>query len=474
MTGLVLRDVVVDGRLVDVRTVDGVIAEVDRPLRPRPGDDVVDGGRGALLPGLHDHHIHLVALAAAEQAPWVGPPVVTGPDQFGAALDAAHVALDGDEWLRAVGYHESVAGPLDRWRLDALVTDRPVRVQHRTGDWWVVNSRGLAALGLVDAEAGTSGDRAGVERDAEGRPTGRLVGSAGWLRERLPAPPPPELAAVGRRLSRYGVTGVTDLTPTTSLDDLAPVAEAATTGALPQRVVVSGGPRLAEADPPAPLRRGPVKLVVADYALPGLDDLVRWMRRAHAVGRPVAVHCVTRGGLGLALAAWDEAGSLAGDRVEHASVVPPDLRSRMAARHLVVVTQPGFVQERGDRYLAEVAADDLPHLYPCRSLIEAGIAVGGGTDAPFGHPDPWRAIATAVERRTSDGAPLGVREGVSPERALALFLTPPEAPGGERRRVTVGAPADLCLLDGPLSQILEEPSSSHVALTVHGGVPARL
>jgi hypothetical protein len=39
---------------------------------------------------------------------------------------------------------------------------------------------------------------------------------------------------------------------------------------------------------------------------------------------------VTRPGLALALAAWDEAGVLAGDRIEHGSVVPPDLRARVA------------------------------------------------------------------------------------------------------------------------------------------------
>jgi len=471
VTGLVLRDVVVDGRLVDVRTTDGVIEEVDRPLSPRPSEEVIDGRRGALLPGLHDHHIHLLALAAAERAPWVGPPVVTDGDMLGATLAAADAALGGGDWLGAIGYHESVAGPLDRWRLDALVAERPVRVQHRTGEWWVLNSQALAQVGLGDGDGGPAGVGAGVERDGDGRATGRLRGLDEWLRDRLPAPPQPDLAAVGRRLSRYGVTAVTDATPVRALDDMAPLASAAAAGDLPQRVVVTGGPRLAEATPPAPLGRGPVKLVVADYALPGLDELVRWMRSAHEVGRPVAVHCVTRAGLGLALSAWDEAGALAGDRVEHASVVPPDLRARMASRRLVVVTQPGFVEERGDRYLAEVAADDLPHLYPCRSLIEAGIPVGGGTDAPFGHPDPWRAIATAIDRRTSEGAPLGVREAVSPERALALFLTPLESPGGEPRRVEVGAPADLCLLDAPLSAVLEDPSSTHVAATIHGGVP---
>jgi predicted amidohydrolase YtcJ len=463
--GLLLHEVVVGGRLVDVRVSDGRITEIDRRLTGRAGEDEVDGRRGALIPGLHDHHIHLVALAAAERAPFVGPPVVTDGRGLAAALDQAHRALADDEWLQAIGYHESVDGPLDRRRLDTLVADRPVRVQHRSGGEWVLNSRALALVGADEVAS-----RPGIEQDDAGRPTGRLRGLDRWLHERLPQPPPPDLAPVGRRLAQYGVTGVTDATPVVSVDDLQPVADAAAAGDLPQRVVATGAPRLAATALPAPLAVGPVKLVIADYALPALDDLVRWIASAHDAGRPVAVHCVTRVGLALALDAGDRAGFRPGDRIEHGSVVPPDLRSVVAAQGLVVVTQPGFVVERGDRYLAQVDAEELPHLYPCRSLIEAGIPVGGGTDAPFGHPDPWRAIAAAVERRTSTGAPLGVREAVSPERALALFLTPLDDPGGLPRQVAVGAPADLCLLAGPLSRALEEPSSRSVCLTVAGGV----
>jgi predicted amidohydrolase YtcJ len=264
---------------------------------------------------------------------------------------------------------------------------------------------------------------------------------------------------------------VTDATPVDRLEDLAPLAEAAASGHLPQRTVVTGGPSLAAAEMPSPLTRGPVKLVIADHALPSLEDLVGWVRAAHEQDRPVAVHCVTRTALALTLAALDAGGAIIGDRIEHGSVVPPELRRPVASLRLVVVTQPNFVAERGDRYLAEVDADDQPHLYPCRSLLDAGFGVGGGTDAPFGDPDPWLAIRAAVERRTAGGAPLGLREAVSPERALALFLTPPDDPGGEVRRVRPGAPADLCLLDASLSLVLEEPSSDRVALTVHAGVP---
>jgi predicted amidohydrolase YtcJ len=482
MTELLLREVIVEGRTVDVRASDGTIVSVGPRLEPRRGEMVIDGRRGALVPGLHDHHIHLLALAAAQQSVAVGPAVTPDAAALAGALAAADRALAPGAWLRAVGYHESIAGPLDRWRLDEIVRDRPVRVQHRTGIEWVLNSRAVELTGLdVDAPSGAAdwtGDIpavtdpvVGVERDAQGRPTGRLRGLDRWLRDRLPRDRPPDLAAVGARLSRLGVTGVTDATPVDRLDDLAPLAEAVTAGALPQRTVVTGGPSLAAAEIPSPLTRGPVKLVIADHAMPGLQDVVGWIRTAHEQDRPVAVHCVTRPALALTLAALDAAGAFIGDRIEHGSVVPPQLRRLVASLGLVVVTQPNFVAERGDRYLAEVDADDQPHLYPCRSLLDAGVGVGGGTDAPFGDPDPWLAIRAAVERRTAGGAPLGLREAVSPERALALFLTPPDDPGGEVRRVRPGASADLCLLDAALSQVLEEPSSDRVVLTVHAGVP---
>jgi predicted amidohydrolase YtcJ len=484
MTELLLREVIVEGRLVDVRASDGTITSVGPRLQARRGETIIDGRRGALIPGLHDHHIHLLALAAAERSVSVGPAVTPDATAFAGALAAADRSLARGAWLRAVGYHESIAGPLDRWRLDDIVRDRPVRVQHRTGIEWVLNSRGVELTGLDVEAPGPSGAAdwtgdipaitdpvVGVERDPDGRPTGRLRGLDRWLRDRLPRERPPDLAAVGERLSRLGVTGVTDATPIDRLEDLAPLADAVATGLLPQRTVVTGGPTLAAAEMPSPLTRGPVKLVIADHALPSLDELVRWVRTAHEQDRPVAVHCVTRTALALTVAALDAAGALIGDRIEHGSVVPPELRRLVASLGLVVVTQPNFVAERGDRYLAEVDADDQPHLYPCRSLLDAGIGVGGGTDAPFGDPDPWLAIRAAVERRTAAGAPLGLREAVSPERALALFLTPPDDPGGEVRRVRPGAPADLCLLDASLSQVLEEPSSDRVVLTLHAGVP---
>src|ERR671916_1771459 len=86
---LVFRDVDVDGRRVDVRVVGGRVAGVGPGLAPAPGTAVVDGGGGALLPGLHDHHLHLLAAAAARRSVAAGPPAVRDPAALAASLRAA-------------------------------------------------------------------------------------------------------------------------------------------------------------------------------------------------------------------------------------------------------------------------------------------------------------------------------------------------------------------------------------------------
>jgi predicted amidohydrolase YtcJ len=316
---------------------------------------------------------------------------------------------------------------------------------------WVMNSAALSAIGQGD------------------HPDGRLLGVDEELRARIPLPPP-DLVATGCRLAAYGVTAVYDATPTERIEDIAALLGAHESGALPQRVVVSGGPGLAlDVARRAGAAAGPVKLVVADHALPTVEDLVAGVLAARRAGRCVAVHAVTRVALVLAVAAWRETGAEPGDRVEHGGVVPPELAGDLAALGVTVVTQPSFVRERGDRYLREVDAVDRGHLYPCAGLIASGVRVAGSSDAPFGDPDPWRAIATAIDRRTRRGATVGDGERVPPQRALELFLGDVADPGGPPRRVRAGAPADLCLLAVPLRDALREPTSSAVRATICAG-----
>ena len=463
---LLLHDVEVDGRRVDVTiAATGRIEAVTPVTGRRRGPDVVQGGGGALLPGLHDHHLHLLAMAAARASVPLGPPEVADAAGLVRALRTAvdDAPAPAGAWVRGVGYHESVAGDLDAATLDRLVpTARPVRIQHRSGACWILNGAALAVLGAAGGVTPT-----GFERTGDGRPTGRLYGLDDWLGDRVPRRAP-DLDAVGRGLAAYGVTGVTDATPTDRTDDVTLLAEAVARG-LAVRVVVTGGPNLAPDAGPG-LARGPVKLVVTDHDLPPIDALVAGIGAARRQGRAVAVHCVTLAGLVLALAAWDEAGgAVPGDRIEHAAVVPADLVGELAARGLTVVTQPRFVHARGDAYLDDVEPADRDGLWRCGTLLAAGVAVAGSSDAPFGPADPWAAMATAVARTTAGGRPLGPGEAVDGAVALGLYLAPLERPGAPARRVAPGAPADCCLLDRPLAAALAAPDGRHVALTLAAG-----
>lgn len=457
MSGTLIRGAEVAGAIVDVVLRDGRIAEIGTGPRRRAGDEVVDAGGGALIVGLHDHHLHLMAMAAAETS-------VDLSTELDAALRSAATSTPIGGWIRAVGYHEATAGHLDRARLDALVPQHPVRVQHRSGHAWILNS---AALALA---ARTLGDRrdlsSGILQSSVELGTGAETGGDGWVVDRdgelsagWPAPAI-DLAAVGRRLSGYGITSVTDATPTNDLDHLATLAAGVRAGDLPFRVGVTGGIGLVGAEPPAPLGRGPVKLMVPDGEGVDLDALAASIELVHGAGRAVALHCVTAVAAAIALAAWETVGSAAGDRMEHGAVLSDDVVVSLRRLGIRVVTQPGFVSERGDHYLAEVEADELPHLYRCASLLDAGLDVWGSSDAPFGPDDPWAAMRAAVDRRTASGVVLGAAERVSPAQALALW---------SEGRVDAGASADVVLLDCPLNEALAELDASHVVATFVGG-----
>jgi predicted amidohydrolase YtcJ len=400
-----LVDVEVEGRAVDVRVVGGHVTEVGPGLVPRD-DEVVHGGGGALLPGLHDHHLHVLALAAARAS-------IGCRDGLAALAD-----VPGTGWVRGVG----LAGSVDRHALDAVVADRPVRVQHRGGALWMLNSE---ALRLVAHVLDGSDD---VERDEHGAPTGRLWRYDDRLRPAVPDVDL-DLPSLGRELASFGLTSVTDATP--DLETFEGV------DLLPQRVTFLG----------------PRKLLLRDHDLPPYDDLCGSIAARHAQGLPVAVHCVTRESLVLVLAALDEVGRLPGDRIEHAAVVPPEVVERL--RGLRVVTQPAFLTDRGDDYRRDVHADDLPHLYPFASLVAAGVDVVASSDAPFGPLDPWQVMAAARDRTTAAGVVLGAGERVAVSTSLAGYLT---GPAGERRHVEPGSVADLCLLTTGLDTALAEPA----------------
>lgn len=426
-----------DDSVVDVRCRNGLIEEVGHSLVPQVQDRVIEANRCALIPGLHDHHMHLLSLATQLSSVTCGPPEVRNFDELASVLES----VSGVDWIRGVGYHESVAGDLDRATLDCLCPDRPVRIQHRSGRLWILNTQALKELGLD-----VNGDGQMYRMDDALKDVFPPLNS---LRE--------DVSRVGDHLLSMGVTGVTDATPFND-EETRDLIRGLVGNRL--RIFLMGNENLSE---------GPRKLLIDDYDLPPIESFEGRIADAHACGRPVAIHCVSRVELVFALSALKAVGTVPGDRIEHASVVEEDTLNIMQELDLTVVTQPNFIFERGDQYVQDLRSDEHASLFRLRGLLDAGLKVGGGTDAPFGSCNPWVAMWAAVNRTTRAGRVIGTREAIDPVRALELFTTRPESPGGLSRRVGAGEAADLCLLNKPWSCVRKNLSTNHVRLTVVAG-----
>ena len=73
-------------------------------------------------------------------------------------------------------------------------------------------------------------------------------------------------------------------------------------------------------------------------------------------------------------------------------------------------------------------------------MLDAGVELALGSDAPVSRLDPWLAIAAAVHRSADDRPAWHPEQALTPREALAASV---DGVG----TVHAGAPADLVLLD---------------------------
>jgi len=207
-----------------------------------------------------------------------------------------------------------------------------------------------------------------------------------------------------------------------------------------------------------------LKLHYHETDLPSLEALTKEVKQAHDAGRNIAAHCVTRAELMLTLAAIEMAGPIYGDRIEHAAIADPAAIDWMKELGVIIVTQPNFISERVDAYLKDVPVDEHENLWRLKAFSAAGLRLAAGSDAPFGDPNPWAAMQSAVNR------PIGFHdESISPEAAISLYTKPLGDAGAAPRKVEVGAPADLVVLDRPWVQARENLGDVKVSASWIGG-----
>jgi predicted amidohydrolase YtcJ len=154
-------------------------------------------------------------------------------------------------------------------------------------------------------------------------------------------------------------------------------------------------------------------------------------------------------------------------RLEHASLVPPDLLPRIARLGLCVSTQPLFIHSE-KTWLPRRLGERTRYTYPLRALVDAGIRVGGASDAPVESTDVLHAIECCVTREGFEP-----QQGLTPLEALSLFTRDAayiQFEENEKGTLAPGKRADLVVLSAnPLEVNPDRIAAIEVLRTVVAG-----
>lgn len=173
--------------------------------------------------------------------------------------------------------------------------------------------------------------------------------------------------------------------------------------------------------------------------LPNLsaEELLALIRTAQQHGLQVATHAIGDAAVHAALAAYAKAE--ARGTIEHAQLVTREDLRRMAELGLSASVQPAHLLD--DRAVSEKCwADRTDRCFALRWMVDEGITLRLGSDAPVSPLDPWLAMAAAVHRSGDDQPPWHAEQALTVREALA-------ASTDGWGTVAVGHPGDLVLLD---------------------------
>ncbi|GAA1913830.1 amidohydrolase [Nocardioides hwasunensis] len=446
--------------LVDVRTAEGRVVEVGPDLAPDGSGSTYDGGGRWLMPGLWDQHVHLgqwtLASARLDLAP--------------ARSSADAVALVRErleQWpgVPVIGWgHRPTAWPDNPVvsDLDAIATDQPIVLIAGDGHHGWLNTIALHMLALSTRESVVS---EGEWFMAYGRLTS-VLGSDGTG--------PEAYRRSMEAAAAQGVVGLVDLEFSGGVADwaarwadganLLKIRHACYADGLDDvlsRGLRSGDPLDGSLPNAGSLTMGPLKIIsdgslntrtawccepYAQKAVPGLEEgqpnqtpeeLRALLARAAAGGLDVAVHAIGDRAVTEALAAFEDTGARGG--IEHVQLTTRDDVRRMAGLGVRASVQPAHLLD--DRDVTErLWPGRAERCFPLRWMLDEGVDVVLGSDAPVSPLDPWLAIAAAVHRSGDDREPWHPEQALSAREALA-------ASTDGRGTVAVGHPADLVLLD---------------------------
>ncbi|PWU22631.1 MAG: amidohydrolase [Candidatus Rokuibacteriota bacterium] len=463
--------------------------------------EIVDLGGRSVLPGFTDSHVHFLQWSLYQREARL--------EQARSLEDAVRVVAEAvrkaeaGSWVRGSGWRSADWQPPvepTRHALDPVSSGTPVALMARDGHALWLNS---AALARADGDLAVPGGV--VERDETGEPTGVLREESAWaFRQRhvLSAVTKDEWHAVLREglqvAASRGVTAVHDkdgwlgaLSRFQRLRD-----ERALTlrvwqslphellGSIEQLGLTSG---LGDDH----LRAGYLKVFMdgtlgsqtarllegGGVEITSRDELVEIVRRAAAVGWPVAVHAIGDRANRDALDAFEQTAETwrplrLRHRIEHAQLLAAEDVPRFGKIGVAASVQ--FSHAPSDRDLADrLWAGRTDRAYAYRSLWDAGALIANGSDAPVEELDPLAGLAAGVLRTLDERPAWHPEQALTVGQALdAATVSPAWLTGDERRRgkLLPGYLADLVVLDrDPLAIAAAELPELRVVATMVGG-----
>lgn len=442
---------------VDLVLAGGVIADIAPTGNLRPSGPVLDGEGGWLLPGLWDHHVHVLQWALAADRVPLG--------EVASARDAAAImALAPVEGGRRIG---------SGFR-DGLWPDRPSRTL-------LDDATGAIATYLINADVHSVWMNSAAFHREGFAPTasGMLVEEDAFeISRRLNAVEPDAADDAVQRMAHAaaarGIVGLVDLDMTWNDEPWQRrVARGFDTlrvsyGTYPQdldRAIAEG---LRTGDPVRGathdlVRVGPLKAItdgslgtrtaacahhypgeVGNHGLLTIppEELVEMMTRATAAGWECAIHAIGDLANAHALDAYARTGAVG--TIEHAQLVAHADIPRFARLGVSASVQPEHALDDRDMTDA-IWAEQSAQPYPLRALADNGANLRFGSDAPVAPLHPWAAIASAVFRTRDGREPWQPHQRVDIDTAIAASTvggstTPAEiAPGAVADLVIVGA-----------------------------------
>ena len=480
-----------------------------------PNTRVIDLGGRRVLPGLTDAHFHFHRWAISRmRLPLHDTPSLPGLRDR--VREAATVTRPGG-WVVGQGWNET------RWPepriptrvdLDQAAPEHPVLLWRSDMHLAVANTRALQEAGIDRERPNPPQGR--IDRDASGTPTGVLRELAiNVVQESIPSPPEDQLVEAMREgiglLHRLGLTGVHDhrlMGGTDGPQALRAYQRLPSLGGLSLRLWTGiGGEQLDEAIALGLrtgfgddyLRVGHVKLFAdgsqgartawmlepyedtGDCGMPmtPLEEIAEAVRKAGQAGLAVAVHAIgDRANRELITVFEQHVGSASiavPHRIEHLQIVRPEDVRRLARLGMVASVQPIHLTDDIPLCGASIGSR-CRFAYPFRDLLDAGVTLAFGSDAPVASPNPLWGIHAAVTRQGRDGRPEGgwyPEQRLTPAEAVWAYTMGPAIASGREGTlgsITPGKLADLVVLDRDILAI--DPSEIHQAratMTIVGG-----